>query len=64
MFNLNNNANAATGQPGYEPLFKIQPVIDTPITKFIHTRRTDDQRGNMPILTAILFHVYIKGNPP
>jgi len=35
MFHLNNNdAKAARGQPGYEPLFKIRPVIDTLITKF------------------------------
>ena len=35
MFRLNNNnAKAARGQPGYDPLFKIQPVIDTLITKF------------------------------
>jgi len=35
MFHLNNNdAKAARGQPGYDPLFKIQPVIDTLITKF------------------------------
>jgi hypothetical protein len=33
MFHLkNNNAKAARGQPGYDPLFKIRPVIDTLIT--------------------------------
>jgi len=30
MFHLNNNhAKAAGGHPGYDPLFKIWPVIDT-----------------------------------
>ena len=30
MFPLNNNdAKAARGQPGYDPLFKIRPVIDS-----------------------------------
>ena len=41
MFHLNNNdAKAARGQPVYDPLFKIRPVIDTLITKFqdIYTR--------------------------
>jgi hypothetical protein len=34
-FHLNNNdAKAARGQPGYNPLFKVWPVIDTLITKF------------------------------
>ena len=53
MFHLNNNnAKAARGQPGYDPLFKIRPVIDTliKISGHLHTRRTDDhQQGNMPI---------------
>jgi len=35
MFHLNdNNTKAARGQPDYDPLFKIQPGIDTLITKF------------------------------
>jgi hypothetical protein len=35
MFHLgNNDAKAARGQPGYDPLFKIIPVIDTHITNF------------------------------
>jgi len=34
MFHMNNNdAKAARGHPGYDPLFKIWPVIDTLITK-------------------------------
>ena len=53
MFHLNNNdAKAARGHPGYDPLFKIQPVIDThhKISGRLHTRRTaDHRRGNMPI---------------
>ena len=45
MFHLNNNdAKAARGQPGYDPLFKIRPVIDTrhQISGRLHTRRTVD----------------------
>lgn len=35
MLHLNNNdAKAATGQPDYDPLFKIQPDTDALITKF------------------------------
>ena len=34
MFHMNNNdAKAARGHPGYDPLFKIWPVIDTLIPK-------------------------------
>ena len=29
----NNDAKTARGHPGYDPLFKIWPVIDTLITK-------------------------------
>jgi hypothetical protein len=31
MFHLN-DGKAARGQPGYDPLFKLRPVIDTLIT--------------------------------
>jgi len=35
MFHFNNNdAKVARGQLGYDPLFKIRPVIDTLVTKF------------------------------
>jgi hypothetical protein len=35
MFYLNNNnVEAARGQPGYDPLFKIWPITDALITKF------------------------------
>jgi hypothetical protein len=35
VFQLNNSdPKAVRGQPGYDPLFKIQPVIDTLVTKF------------------------------
>jgi hypothetical protein len=35
VFHLNNNdAKVARGQPGYDPLFKIQSVIDTLVAKF------------------------------
>ena len=46
MFYLNtNDAKAARGQPGYDPLFKIWPITDTLITKIsgcLHTGRTAD----------------------
>ena len=53
MFHPNNNdAKTARGQPGYDPLFKIRPVIDTLITKFQDTYTREEQmiigRGNMP----------------
>jgi len=35
VFHLNNSdVKVARGHPGYDPLFKIWPVIDTLITKF------------------------------
>jgi hypothetical protein len=35
MLHLNNSdAKAARGEPNYDPLFKIRPVIDTLIAKF------------------------------
>jgi hypothetical protein len=44
MFHLNNNdAKAATGQPGYDPLFKIRPVIDTLTTKFQDVYTLEEQ---------------------
>jgi hypothetical protein len=44
MFHLNNNnAKAAKGQPGYDPLFKIRPVIDTLITKFQDVYTLEEQ---------------------
>jgi hypothetical protein len=44
IFYLNNDAKAAKGQPGYDPLFNIWPVIDThhKISGHLHTGRTDD----------------------
>jgi hypothetical protein len=44
MFHLTNNvAKAARGQPGYDPLFKIRPVIDTLITKFQDVYTPEEQ---------------------
>ena len=44
MFHLNNNdAKAARGQPGYDPLFKILPVTDTLITKFQDVYAPEEQ---------------------
>jgi hypothetical protein len=68
MFHLNDNvAKAARGQPGYDPLFKIRPVIDTlhQISGRLHTGRTADHRqGNMPISRAyILSCVYQRKTP-
>ena len=68
MFYLNNNnAKAARGQPGYDPLFKIWPVIDTLITKFrdvytLEEHLTIDE-AICPFQGRIFFRVYIKGKP-
>jgi hypothetical protein len=44
MFHLNNNdAKAARGQLGYDPLFKIRPVIDILITKFQDVYTPEEQ---------------------
>jgi hypothetical protein len=43
MFHLNNDAKAARGQPGYDPLFKIRPVIDTHTTKFQDVYTPEEQ---------------------
>jgi len=58
MFHLNNNnAKVARGQPGYDPLFKIWPVIDTLITKFQDAYTLEEQ---LTIDEAICpFWVYI-----
>ena len=68
MFHLNNNdAKAARGQPGYDPLFKIRPVIDTLITKFQDIYTLEEQltidKAICPFQGRIFFHVYIKGKP-
>jgi hypothetical protein len=65
MFHMNNNdAKAATGHPGYDPLFKIWPVIDTLITKIediytLEEKLTIDEA--ICPFRVILFCVYIKG---
>jgi len=68
MFHLNNNdAKAARGQPGYDPLFKIWPVIDTLITKFQDVYTPEEQltidKAICPFRGRIFFRVYIKGKP-
>ena len=68
MFHLNNNdAKTARGQPGYDPLFKIRPVIDTLITKFQDTYTPEEQmtidEAICPFRGRIFFRVYIKGKP-
>ena len=68
MFHLNNNdAKAARGQSGYDPLFKIRPIIDTLITKFQDIYTPEEQmtidEAICPFRGCIFFHVYIKGNP-
>jgi len=68
MFHLNNNdAKAARGQPGYDPLFKIRPVIDTLITKFQVVYTPEEQltinEAICPFRGHIFFCVYIKGKP-
>jgi hypothetical protein len=68
MFHLNNNdGKAARGQPGYDPLFKIRPVIDTIITKLqdIYTpeEHVTIDEAVCPFWGRIFFRVYIKGKP-
>jgi hypothetical protein len=63
----NNNAKAARGQPDYDPLFKIWPIIDTLVTKFQHIYTPVEQltidEALCPFRGHIFFHVYIKGKP-
>jgi len=68
MFHLNNNnAKAARGQPGYDPLFKIRPVIDTLMTKFQDVYTPEEQLTTgvaiCPFRGRIFFCVHIKGMP-
>jgi len=68
MFHLNNNdAKAARGQPGYDPLFKIRPVIDTLITKFQDIYTPEEQltidEAICRFRQRIFFPVYIKRKP-
>jgi len=68
VFHLHNSdAKAARGQPGYDPLFKIQPVIDTLITKFQDVYTPEEQltinEAICPFQGPICFCVYIKGKP-
>jgi len=66
MFHLNNNhAKADRGQPGYDPLFKMQPVTDTLITKFQDVYTPEEQQpidvAIYPFRGRIFFCVHIKG---
>ena len=66
-FCLNNNdTKAAMGQPSYDPLFQIWPVIDT-ITKFEDVYTQDEQltidEVMCPFQWHIFFRVYITGKP-
>jgi len=67
MFHLNNDAKAARGQPGYNPLLKIWPVIDTLITKFQDVYTPGEQltihEAVCPFRGPIFFRVYFKGKP-
>jgi len=67
MFQFNNNAKAAWGQPDYDPLFKIGPVIDTLITKFQDIYTLEEQltidEAISPFRGRIFFHVCVKGKP-
>ena len=63
----NNNAKAARGQPVYDPLFKIRPIIDTLVTKFQDVYTPEEQltidEAICPFRGHIFFRVYIKGKP-
>ena len=61
------DAKAARGQPGYDPLFKIRPIIDTLMTKFQDVYEPEEQltidEAICPFRGCIFFRVYIKGKP-
>jgi hypothetical protein len=67
MFHLNtNDAKAARGQPGYDPLFKIQPVTD--ISQKLQVVYTPEEQLTIDKAISlfqgrIVCHVYIKGKP-
>ena len=67
MLHLNNDAKAARGQPGYDPLFKIRPIIDTLVTKFQDVYTPKEQLTNdeatYPFGGRIFLRVYIKAKP-
>jgi hypothetical protein len=69
MLHLNNNdAKAVRAQPSYDPLFKIQPIIDTLVTKFQYAYTTDEKayyrRGNMPISRAYIISCVYQRKAP
>ena len=62
MLHLNSNdAKAARGQPDYDPLFKIRPIIDTLVTKFQDVYTPEEQltidEAICPFRGRIFFHV-------
>ena len=63
----NNDAKAARGQPDYDTLFNIWPVIDTLYTKFQDIYTPEEQLtiddALCPFQGCIFFHVHIKGKP-
>ena len=63
----NNNAKAARGQPGYDTLSKIRPIIDTLMTKFQEVYAPEEQltidEAICPFRGRIFFHNYVKGSP-
>jgi len=68
MFHLNNNnAKTARGQPSYDSLFIIRPVIDTLITKLQDVYTPEEQltidKAICPFRGCIFFCVHIKGKP-
>jgi hypothetical protein len=58
---------AARGEPHYDPLFKIWPVIDTLITQFQDVYSPEEEltvdEAICPFWGRIFFRVYIKGKP-
>jgi hypothetical protein len=67
MFRLcKNNVKAASGEPGYGPLFKIHPVSDSLIKKFQDVYTLEEQltlgAAVCPFRECIFFHVHSKGN--
>ena len=62
LLHLNNNdAKAPRRQPGYDPLFKIRPVIDILITKFqdiyTHEEQPNTDKAICPFQGRLFFHV-------
>jgi hypothetical protein len=67
LYLKNNDARAARGQPDYDSLFKIRPVINKLITQFQDVYLPEEQltvdKAICPFRGRIFFRVYIKGKP-